>query len=133
MHSKSDCRLLRRVVADMFIVFTAAGAKGGEVEGRRRTRFSTPEFSQDSSLYGGQTDGNAGIRATASTNPTTSQVPKHTQTYIHAHINAKSPYICKEAIFPSAFTKPCFQCNHLSSIRTCCLCSFFGGYTAILG
>lgn len=33
MHSKSDCRLLWRVAADMFIVVMAVGAEGGEAEG----------------------------------------------------------------------------------------------------
>lgn len=64
MHSKSDCRLLWRVAADMFIVDMEVGAKGGEVEGSGGT-----EFSKAPSIYGGQTDGNSGIRATPSTHP----------------------------------------------------------------
>lgn len=33
MHSKSDCRLLRRVAADMFIVIVVAGGGGEGVDG----------------------------------------------------------------------------------------------------
>lgn len=95
MHSKSDCRLLWRVVADMFIVFMAAGTKGGEVEGRRRTRSPTSEFSKDPSLYGGQTDGNSGTRASPSTHPTTPQIPEHA----HTHTSMPSHHISKKKLF----------------------------------
>lgn len=83
----------------MFIVFMAVGAKGGEVEGRRRTRSPTSEFSKDPSLYGGQTDGNSGIRATPSTHPTTPQVPKHTQIYIYTHTSMPSHHISIKKLF----------------------------------
>lgn len=120
MHSKSDCRLLWRVAADMFIVVMAVGAEGGEAEGGG----SLPNirvvflllFTKAPSLYGGQTDGNSRMRATHATHPTPHQIPQHT------HINANSPNIYKEAIFPAALTKPCsrcFLCSHLSPIRTC--------------
>lgn len=121
MHSKSDCRLLWRVAADMFIVVMAVGAEGGEAEGggslpNIRVGFFLLLFTKAPSLYGGQTDGNSRMRATHSTHPTPHQIPQHT------HINANSPNIYKEAIFPAALTKPCsrcFLCSHLSPIRTC--------------
>lgn len=116
MHSKSDCRLLWRVAADMFIVVMAVRAEGGEAEGGGSLPGIRVFFSKAPSLYGGQTDGNSGMRATHSTHPTPRQIPQHT------HINANSPNIYKEAIFPAALTKPCthcFLCSHLSPIRTC--------------
>lgn len=55
MHSKSDCRLLRRVGADMFIVIMVAGGGGDGCS-------PTLGVSKAPSVYGGQTDGNSGKR-----------------------------------------------------------------------
>ena len=124
MHSKSDCRLLWRVAADMFIVAMAVGAEVvGVREGGRGESLPDIRVSKAPGLYGGQTDGNSGRQETPSTHQTTPQIPKHTFIqYIQIHTNA--PNVYKTAIFLSAFTKPgscSFHYNHLPSMHTCSL------------
>lgn len=89
MHSKSDCRLLWRVVADMFIVVMAAGAKGGEVEGgewlapQRQTRLKIPVYMEVKQM------GTLGRKQPIYP----PQVPKHTQIYMYTHQCQHSVYL----------------------------------------
>lgn len=88
MHSKSDCRLLWRVAADMFIVVMALGAEGegGGGVGAGGGRSPTSEFLKLPVYMEVKQMGTLGCGGPLSTHLTTPSNPQtHTHINLHSH------------------------------------------------